>query len=113
MENANFSHKHLEPTNGEENSNLQNNSEKNTKNESVEKQIPKHFSGLSDITPEEEELRRQEDDRELWERINEEDETNSAGSGEENGERANEEDHDKDDEKTDVGKLLNQSTGRR
>lgn len=74
MENANFSHGHLEPTNGEENSNLQNNSEENTKDESVGKEIPKHFSGLSDIIPEEEEeeRRRQDDDRELLERMNEE-----------------------------------------
>jgi len=100
MENADFSHKHLEPTNGEENSNLQNNSEENTQPENVEKQIPKHFSGLSDIIPDEEEieLRRQEEDRELWERMNEEDEINSGGS---------------DEEKTDVGQQLNQSTGRK
>lgn len=103
----------LDPTNGNENNNLQNNSEENTKDEGVGNHIPKHFSGLSDIIPEEEELRRQEDDRELWERINEEDETNSAGSEEENVERANEKDLSKDDEKADVGKQLNQSTGRR
>jgi len=100
MENADFSHGHLEPTNGEENINLQSNSEENTKNENVEKQIPKHFSGLSEIIPEdeEEERRRQEDDRELWERMNEEDETNSAGS---------------EEEKTDVGEQLSQSNGKR
>lgn len=113
MENTNFSPEHLEPTNGEENINLQNNSEENTKNENVERQTPKHFSGLSDIIPEEEERRMQDDDRELWERMNEEDETNSAGSEEENVERTNDKDPGKDDEKTDVGEQLNQSTVRR
>ncbi|HMU43988.1 MAG TPA: hypothetical protein PKA80_11865 [Ignavibacteriaceae bacterium] len=108
----------LDSNNSIENNNskkLQNKSEESTKNENVEKQKPKHFSGFFDITPgeEEEERRRQEEDRELWERINEEDETNSAGSGEENVERANEKDSGKDDEKTDVGEQLNQSTGRR
>jgi len=100
MENADFSHGNLEPTNGEENINLQSNSEENIQPENVEKQIPKHFSGLSDLIPEDEdeERRRQEDDRELWERMNEEDETNSGGS---------------DEEKTDVGQQLNQSTGRK
>ena len=36
MENANFSHEHLEPTNGEEKSNLQNNSEASTQPENAE-----------------------------------------------------------------------------
>lgn len=80
------------------NENLQNNSEESTQPENAEIQNPKHFSGLVDITPEEEDegRRRQDEDRELWERKNEEDETNSAGSEEEN-----------------VGDQLNQSTGKR
>ncbi|MCZ7616617.1 MAG: hypothetical protein PHY57_10940 [Ignavibacterium sp.] len=91
----------LDSNNSIENNNnniLQNNSEENTKKENVERQTPKHFSGLSDITPEEEERRMQDEDRELWEHINEEEETNSAGS---------------EEEKTDVVEQLNQSTGRR
>jgi len=72
MKNSNQTPEELNPTNGNENNdNLQNNSEENTQNENVEKQKAKYDSSLPDLTPEEEERRTEDEDRELWERINE------------------------------------------
>lgn len=126
MTNTIVSPEDFDPKDKGDNKNLQNNSEEITQNENVVKQNPKHFSGLFDLTPEEIELRRQEEDRELWERMNEEeresnirehkseeDDTTPDEGGEENVEQTNKQTPGEDDEKRDAADQLNQSAGRR